>query len=136
MARRLKLLGIVAALFLVVSGFLEWVYIESGNISVKGIDASGTNYGKPAYFHFAMAFLFVLFSFIQIIWAKRANLLVAALNVGWAVRNFLLIPSCEGGECPIKKTGLYLMLGCSIIMLVASLFPDMELPADKNAVKQ
>jgi hypothetical protein len=108
------------------------VIIVSKNITVTGVDTTGTNFGRPGYFHFAMAVLFLLFAFIQSVWAKRANLLVAALNMGWAIRNFFIITACEGGECPEKKIGLYLSLGCSIIILIASLFPDMELPAEKH----
>ena len=131
MLRIIKWLGIVSALLLVFSAFIPWVYIESRNITVTGLHAAGTNFGSPAYFHFAMVACFLTFTLIPRIWAKRWNLLVVALNLGWAIRNFLIIPACEGGECPVKKTGLYLSLITSVIILIAALFPDMKVPSDK-----
>ena len=132
MTRIIKWLGILSALTLIVAAFLPWVVIVSKNITVTGIDTTGTNFGKPGYFHIAMTFLFLLFTFIPRVWAKRSNLLVSALNMGWAIRNYFIITACEGGECPVKKTGLYLSLGCSVIILIASLFPDMQLPPEKT----
>ena len=127
----MKWIGLAAAVLMIVSCFTPWVFIESRNITVTGIDSTGTNFGKPGYFHFLMTFLFLAFSFIQRVWAKRINLLVTALNLGWAVRNFLIISSCMGGECPVKKMGLFGIVLASVIMLVAALFPDIKLPQDK-----
>ena len=129
----MKWIGIVAALALIIACFFPWVFIESKNITVTGIDSKGTNFGKPGYFHFAMTVFFLFFHLIPKVWAKRANLLITALNLGWAIRNFIIIPGCEGGECPVKKAGIYLLLFSSVLMLVASLFPDMKLPKQSAA---
>jgi hypothetical protein len=128
----MKWIGLAAAILLIISCFTPWVFIESRNITVSGIDATGTNFGKPGYFHFFMIGLFLLFSFIQKTGLKRANLLITALNLGWAIRNYFIISACQGGDCPVKKTGLYLMLLASILMLVSALFPDMKLPEEKG----
>jgi hypothetical protein len=112
--------------------FYSWVVIESRNITVSGIDASGTNYSKPGYFHFFLTAFFLFFNFMPRLWAKRANLPVLALNLGWAVRNFLIITACQGGECPVKKSGIWLVLLASGLMLVSGLFPGMKLKKNKN----
>src|SRR5439155_24812768 len=104
----------------------HWVFIESKNITVTGIESTGTSFGKPGYFHFVLAAIFVVFNFTPRIWAKRMNLLVTALNIGWAARNYFLISACAGGECPEKKTALYVALISSCVMLVAALFPKGE----------
>ena len=127
MNKKMKWIGVLAAVLLVVSCFTPWVIIENKNITVSGIDATGTNYGKPGYFHFIMVFFFLLFSFIQKIWAKRFNLIVVGLNLAWAVRNYFVITACSGGECPVKQSGFWLMLLSSVLLLVASFFPDVEL---------
>jgi hypothetical protein len=129
--RYMKWIGTTAAVLLIVSCFIPWVFIESRNITVSGIDATGTRFGKPGYFHFFMIAIFLLFSFIQKVGAKRANLLITALNLGWAIRNYFIISACQGGDCPEKKTGIYLMLAASILMMVSALFPDMKLPEEK-----
>jgi hypothetical protein len=122
-----KWIGLLAAIVLIIFSFQPWVFIESKNITVTGIHATGTNFGKPAWFHYFMVVCFLLCTFIPRIWAKRANFLVTALNLAWAIRNYFLITACRGGDCPEKKLGLYLVLLSSIIMLITALFPDMSL---------
>jgi len=128
--RRMKWIGTLAALVLIVFCFFPWVFIESKNITVTGIESAGTSFGKPGYFHFFLAVLYLLFTFIPRLWAKRWNLLIVALNIAWAARNYFIISACSGGECPEKKAGLYMVLISSLIMLVAALFPRMEVSND------
>ncbi len=96
------------------------------------MDTDGTNFGKPAYFHLLMTVLFVFFHLVPRVWAKRANLLVTALNLGWAVRNYFVISFCQAGDCPDRQTGIFLMLIASLFMLISALFPDMKLPGQKR----
>jgi hypothetical protein len=124
--RVLKWAGLVAALLLIISCFLPWVIIESRQITITGIDAPGTNYGRPGYFNLLMTIFFVLFTLVQRVWAKRANLLIVALNLAWAVRNYFILSTCQAGECPSRQTGIYLLLIASVTMLASGLFPDMK----------
>lgn len=126
--RWLKWTGIGAAILLIAACFMKWVYIVSKNITVTGVQATGTLFGKPGYFHLLMIVFFIPFALIPRLWAKRANLVVAALNLAWAFRNYIVIPGCSGGECPEKHAGLYLALLSSVIMLVSALFPDIREP--------
>ena len=130
--RYMKWIGFGAAILLIVSCFTPWVFIESKNITVSGINATGTNFGKPGYFHLLMTILFILFTFIQRIWAKRTNLFVTAINIGWVVRNFFMITACQGGECPERKIGIYMIVLSSVIMLLSAMFPDIKLPVQKE----
>lgn len=127
----MKWIGLMVALLLIYSCFMPWVTIEAKHITVSGVDATGTYFGKPGYFHFLMVFFFILFNFIPKIWAKRLNILVAALNMGWAIRNFIIVSVCSGGECPEKQVGLYLVLFASILLLVASFFPNIKVEEDQ-----
>jgi hypothetical protein len=124
--RIVKYIGLLAGIVLIASCFFPWVVILSRQITVTGIDSTGTNFGRPGYFHFVMAAFFLLFTLTPRVWAKRANLLITALNLGWSVRNFFIISACEAGECPVRKLGLILSLVASIAMLVSALFPDMK----------
>lgn len=127
-----KWLSVLFALLLITSCFLEWISIPSKNIVVTGIDATGTNFGKPGYFHFITSGLFILLTLIPRVWAKRWNLLVIGVNAGWALRNLLVIPACSAGICPERETGLYLMAASSLLMLLSGLFPDMKIPVSKD----
>lgn len=96
--------------------------IESRQLTITGVDTTGTDFGKPGYFHFVWAALYLIFLIINKVWSKRVALGLSAFNVAWALRNFLLIPVCAGGECPVKQVGLYLLLAASILMFVTGLF--------------
>ena len=130
--RWMKWTGIARRSLLIISCFLTWVVIVSKNIIVTGVNAGGTNFGKPGYFNLLMTLFFLAFTLIPKIWAKRINLLVTAMNLAWAVRNYFIISACSAGECPEKHTGIFLLLLASVLMLVSSLFPDLKLPEQKN----
>jgi hypothetical protein len=127
LTRFLKYIGTLAVFLMSLAAFLPWVFIESKQITVTGMDASGTNFGRPAYFHLLLALIFLFCTFIQRVGAKRLNLMVTAINIGWAIRNYFMISACSGGECPVKKIGLWLMVISSILMLISALFPDLEI---------
>lgn len=122
-----KWLAVASALVLIASCFLDWITIPGKTIVVSGVEATGTNFGKPGYFHFFTSFFFIVLTLIPRVWAKRWNLFVVGLNTGWAIRNFLVIPACFGGICPNREIGIYLMGIASLLMLIAALFPDMKL---------
>lgn len=131
--RWMKWLGLVAAGLLIASCFLPWVFIAYKNIIVTGVESTGTNYGKPGYFNFLLAFSFILFSFIDKVWTKRCNLFIVAINLAWAIRNYIMITTCYGGECPDKKIGLYLMIVGSVVMMLGAFFPGIKLKEIQNS---
>ena len=130
--RYMKWIGLLAVILLLISCFLPWVIIPSKNIIVRGVDSTGTNFGKPGYAHFVLGFFFIIFHFIPKLWAKRVNLLIVALNIAWAVRNYFIISMCRTGECPEKQIGLWLVLTASGLMLIAALLPDVKLKEEKK----
>lgn len=129
--RLTKWIGFAAAIVLAAACFTPWIFIESKNIVVSGVQAEGTNFGKPGYFHFLMIAFFLVFNFTPKVWAKRSNLLVTALNLAWSVRNYFVISTCQMGDCPVKKMAMYLLIPLSLLMLVAALFPDMKINEKK-----
>ena len=130
--RHMKWIGLLAVVLLIVSCFLPWVIISSKNIVVSGVDSTGTNFGKPGYAHFVLGFFFIIFHFIPKLWAKRVNILVVALNIAWAVKNYFIISMCRTGECPEKQIGLWLVLVASVLMLIAALLPDIKLKEERK----
>lgn len=126
--RFVKWLSIIAPLLLVIACYLTWVVISSKNIVITGVSAEAMGFGKPGYIHLLFSFSFILFTFIPRIWAKRSNLIIAPLNLAWALRNYFMISACGWGECPEKHVGLYLVVAASVLLLVASLFPGFALP--------
>lgn len=123
---------VIIAVILIASAFFPWVIIESKNLVVSGMHADGTAYGKPGMLSLFLTVLVFVFSFVPRVWAHRMCIFSAALNAGWALRNFLLLSTCQGGECPQRQTAFYVYLISSILLLVAVLMQDMKLPAEKT----
>ena len=120
---RLKfILPLLAVAVLVISCFLPWMTVASKNLTITDVDTTGTTYREPGYFHFIWAGAYLAFVFIPKLWARRTAVAMAAFNMAWAGRNFLLIPGCQMGECPIRKEGLYLLVIASIGMFIPPLF--------------
>jgi len=128
---RLKyILSFLAVILLIFSCFLPWITIESKGITITGINTVPTKFGKPAYFHFIWAGLYLFSLTINKLWAKRTAVVLAAFNIAWALRNFLLLPVCSGGECPVKQQGLYLLLTASLAMFITPLLSEKS-PGEK-----
>lgn len=118
----IKWLGVAAAIALIVACYLPWVVVESKDLVISGVETTGTNFGKPGYFHMFFAVLYLLFVLVNRLWSKRVNIFISSFNIAWAIRNFAIISACSGGECPEKQAGLYMALISSLVMLVGVLF--------------
>ncbi|MES2371058.1 MAG: hypothetical protein V4557_00660 [Bacteroidota bacterium] len=119
-------IGIIATIALMADCFLPWVFIASKQITVSGFIAIGTNFGKPGLLNFIMCVIMLVMFAVPAIWAKRTNVLVAALNLAFSIRNFIVLPFCMAGECPEKKIGLYLLVLLAAVIQVMALLPKME----------
>lgn len=118
-----KWLGLASVTLLITACFFPWVTIESKHITISGVNATGTGFGKPGFFHFFLTTFYILFLLIGKEWSSKVNLFFAALNIGWALRNYIIISTCYGGECPVKHTALYITFIASLLMLFVLLLP-------------
>lgn len=116
-------IGAAAAALLVWACFTEWVYIAALGKTISGLDASGTNFGKPGKLHVSLAILTGILFILPFVWAKRANIFLCAFNLAFAIRNYIIITMCSGGECPEKRAGIYLIMVASVLMLLMSFLP-------------
>ncbi|MBV9962858.1 MAG: hypothetical protein JO072_11485 [Parafilimonas sp.] len=121
-----QLLGCIAVCLLCAICYLPWSFIDDKNLIITGMSAPGTVYGKPGLMHFVLGFLLILFFIIPKIWAKRTNLFIAAINVAWSVRNYILLSTCFMGECPKVKPALYLAIFLCVCILIMTFLPDLE----------
>ncbi|MBV9986386.1 MAG: hypothetical protein JO301_01805 [Chitinophagaceae bacterium] len=126
-------IGIIATLILAVLCFMPWTYIASRQLLVYGMHAEGTNFGKPGLFHLILGGMMLLLFAVPKIGAKRTNVFVAALNLAWAFRNFLLLSSCMMGECPEKKPALYIIIVLAVIIQLMALLPKVDMPSKTRA---
>ena len=125
--------GIAACITLIVSCFLPWAYyadphmVTEAERTFTGFYSFDNYYGKPGKFLTFFAVLVLVFTLLPKVWAKRANLFICALTVAYGFKTYVLFGSCYNNYCPEKLFSLYLMVACTLIMLVASGFPYLKL---------
>ena len=130
--------GLLACLLLVVSCFLPWMYFADSNITTEaqrtftGFTTYQNQYGKPGKLLSLIAIVVFVLMLLPKIWAKRANLFITALGVGYAIKTFVLFTSCYNAYCPEKRAGIYIMLFSTILLLVTAVFPDLKLEKEKK----
>jgi hypothetical protein len=121
-----QLLGCIAVLILAAICYMPWSFIADGNIIVTGMSAPGTEYGKPGLMHLVLGFVLIILFLIPKIWAKRINLFIAAINLAWSIRNYILLATCFMGECPQIKAGLISSIFLSTAIFIMTLLPDLR----------
>ncbi len=137
-SKMLHRIGLLACILLVVSCFLPWMYYADPHIATEaqrtftGFSTYQNQYGKPGKLLSFIAIIIFVFMLLPKIWAKRANLFIAALGVGYAVKTYVLFTSCYNAYCPDKKAGIFTMMLSMIILLIASLFPYVTLEQEKK----
>ena len=126
-------IGIVACITLMISCFLPWVYFADANIAKEteriftGFYSYHNEYGKPGKFLIFFGAFTLVFMLLPKVWAKRANLFICSLTVAYAIKTFILFSSCYNNYCPQKLFSLYLMVCCTLVMLLASVFPKLKI---------
>ncbi len=126
-------LGIAACITLIVSCFLPWVYYADINQEFTGFYSYQNQYGKPGKFMTIFGSIVLVFMLLPRIWAKRTNLFICAITLAYAIKSYILFSSCYNNYCPQKLPALYLMVGCTVVMLISSGFPNLKL-AEKKSV--
>jgi hypothetical protein len=119
-----KWIAVFASVLLIVSCFLPWAYYPDIDKVFTGFFSENNLYGKPGKWLTVMAVISLLCQFLPNIFYKRANLLLMALNVAYAIKSYIIFASCYHGYCPEKKIGIYLMLIASILLMTAAVFPS------------
>ena len=125
-------IGIAAALLLIGACFLPWAYYPDLQKEFTGFFSEGNAYGRSGK-------IFVFFSVVEIVlflipkvWAKRANILVAAMTIAFGVKSYILFTACYRGICPDKRLGIFLVLIAPFIILVAAVLPDLPVKEGKK----
>lgn len=122
-----QLIGIGFCILLVLSCFSAWAFFPSINFEATGMNSDRLGYGKPGLMHIILSALSIILFAIPKIGAKRVNLFVTAINFAWAIRNFTIYSTCSGGECPVRKIGLFLCLIFVFGAFVMSMLPTTKI---------
>jgi len=128
-------IGIAAALLLIGTCYLPWAYFPDLQKEFTGFFSENNAYGRPGkVFMFFCSIAIVLF-LIPRIWAKRANILLVALNFAFSVKTYILYTACYRGICPDKRPGIFLVVAASVLMVVAAVLPDTQLKDSQSKRK-
>jgi len=130
----LQRLGLIACIALIVSCFMPWGYYADIKETFTGLYSYNNNYGKPGKFLIFFALVAFGLMYLPKIWAKRTNLFLCAITVGYAIKTYILYTSCYNAYCPEKKAGIFLMLFSTVVMLIAAFFPDLKIKDKKHHV--
>ena len=130
-----KWIGITACIVLIIACFLPWTYHADINKTFTGFFSEQNMYGRPGKFLVFFALASAVLIWLPKVWAKRLHLFLAALTMGYAIKTYILFISCYNAYCPDKKIGIYLMMGCCVVILVVAIFPDMRLNPPKSSLK-
>jgi hypothetical protein len=115
-------LSILMAMAVIAACFFPWVIIENRDIYFGGFDSTNQNFGKPGLLHVVLCSIVIVLLLIGRIWSIRIAFIFCALNIAWALRNYVIISACRGGECPQKQPALYIILFSSLLLALFLLF--------------
>ena len=127
-----KVLGLLACAVVAISCFLPWTFYPDLNKSFTGFFSEENMYGKPGKVFIFLAIISAALILINRIWAKRVLLFVAAINIAYLIKSYVLFTTCYSALCPVKQYGLYLLMAGTIMLMVVSIFPDMEVQNEEN----
>ena len=120
-------IGIVAAIVLIISGFMNWTWYPDIHKYFTGFVSENNIYGKPGKIFIYFSSVAILFFVIPRVWAKRWNVFICTLIVAFAIRTFILYTSCYSGVCPVKQPGIWIMIASAAVILLCALLPDLKL---------
>ena len=121
-----KVWGLFACALVAVSCFLPWTFYPDLGKSFNGFFSEDNIYGKPGKVFIFLAVISAALILIQRVWAKRVLLFVAAINLAFLIKTYVLYTSCYSALCPVKQYGLYLLIAGTLLLMLASILPDMK----------
>jgi hypothetical protein len=130
--------GVLAAITVIASCFMPWAYYPDVKEHFT-VFYSFKNYcGRPGVLMVPLTAIILVLMLIPKLWAKRTNIFLAALLVGYVIKTWVAFTACYNTYCPEKKLGIYLMLGATIFTLIGTIFPNTQLevstPAPENQI--
>ena len=120
-------IGVLAALVLIGSCFVNWTWYPDIEKYFTAFNTVENVYGKPGKLLIFFCVIAIAFYLIPRIWAKRWNMMFCGLNLAYAIKTFILFSACYRGICPDKQPGIWVMLVAAVIMMIATLVPDLKM---------
>jgi hypothetical protein len=129
-----QMIGIIAALSIFGICYMPWVFVPGPNVTLSGVNgyvSENLYFGKPIKFYLFFLCIMIIFFALPKVWAKRVNIFLGAIVLGYSIYNYLLFTLCREGVCPEKKKGIYLLLVSAVIVQLMTFFPKITIPDKK-----
>lgn len=129
-----QVIGIIASLSIIGICYMPWVFISELNITLSGVNGyvnENLYLGKPIKFYLFFLCIMIIFFALHKIWAKRTNVFLGAIVLGYSIYNYLLFTLCREGVCPEKKKGIYLLLVSALVVQLMTFFPKITISDEK-----
>jgi hypothetical protein len=124
-------IGIAAALLLAFACFMPWAYFPDLGKEFTGFFSEQNRYGRPGKILTFFSAIMILLFVIPRVWAKRTNMIIAAITLAFVIRAYILYTGCYGGICPEKRPGIFLLLLASVLTVAAALLPDLPVKQEQ-----
>jgi hypothetical protein len=119
--------GVLSAIALIICCFIPWVHYNNINETFTGYHvvkfAGGSYYGKAGIIITFISVVILSFMLMPRLWAKRANLFLAALLFAYCVRTYVLFTGALFEGEVEKLAGIYLIVILSFLVLLGAVFP-------------
>ncbi len=136
-SKKFHFAAIFLALALIASCFIPWTYYPDIDVTFNGFNverfATGNYYGKAGYAITVLSILILGLILVPKLWAKRVNIFVSALLFAYCLRTYIIFSSGLVEGDVEKKTGIYLVVLFSTLLMVSCVFPYM--PSGKKKIK-
>ncbi|HVW61574.1 MAG TPA: hypothetical protein VHC48_16090, partial [Puia sp.] len=83
-------IGVAAALLLIGACYLPWAYFPDLHKEFTGFFSENNAYGRPGKIFVFFCGIAIILFLVPRIWAKRANIFVAAVILAFAIKSFIL----------------------------------------------
>ncbi|MEP7258514.1 MAG: hypothetical protein ABI687_09000 [Flavitalea sp.] len=119
-------IGFALAIILIMACFLHWTWHPDLHKYFTGFYSEENVYGKPGYVLIFFALICSALYLTPRVWAKRLNIFICCFLLAYAIKSFILFSGCYHGICPVRQTGLWIVLSTSLLMMLAAVLPDLS----------
>ncbi len=106
---------------------MPWTHYISINETFTGYQVkrfpNGPYYGRAGLIITILTSIILIGMFSAKMWMKKVNLFLAAMQVAYAVRTYILFTSSMFPGEVEKKIGIILLIPLSVLLLISSVFP-------------
>jgi hypothetical protein len=126
----IQIIAVFACILLVVLCFTPWVHYNSIDTTFTGYHVTkfntGVYYGRAGIIITILTSISLACTLLPFIFFKRMNMFVCALLFAYTIRTYVLFTgSLFDGEV-VKYLSIYLIMVVSFIILVCSVFPNLN----------